>query len=319
MMFLVGIGPAARRRLNLGTGLVTAAIAAAALTGCGSSGSKHAGSSSPPSASATTAAAADSGAASPAAKLVPGKFKSGVTVATSQGYPPTDFVASDGKITGFDYDLGQALAAKLGIPFKFQETTFAAIIPGILAGKFNLVMDDMDDTPDREKQLMFVDYFKAGYAIVVPEAQAGRIHGLSDLCGKTVAVTQGTTNATIAANASNACKKAGKPAISISQLATGADDLLALHSGKAVAQIDDTNTAGYSVLQSHGGLRLVPLSQIPSSVAGIGVPKADAALAKAIRVGLQELINGGTYHKLLAKYGLSHDAVASATIDKPTG
>jgi polar amino acid transport system substrate-binding protein len=291
-------------------GIASAAVAAIALAGCSSSGSQtSAGGSGPVTASSASSAPGA------AAKLVPSQFKGGVTVATSQGYPPTDFVGSDGKTTGFDYDLGQALAQKLGIRFKFEETTFAAIIPGILAKKFDIVMDDMDDLKAREATMTFVDYFQTGASLVIPKADAGHIRNLTDLCGKAVAVTQGTTLAGIAVQASATCTKDAKQSITVNQLATGADDLLEIRSGKADAQIDDTNTAGYSVHQSNGAFALVPLPQIPPAIAGIGMAGSNAALAKAIQAGLQELMADGTYKKLLAAYGLTADAVSSPTIN----
>jgi polar amino acid transport system substrate-binding protein len=289
------------------TGIASAAIAAIALAGCSSSGSQG-------SADGSNSVAVHS-AAGAAAKLVPSQFKGGVTVATSQGYPPTDFVGANGETTGFDYDLGQALAQKLGIPFKFQETTFAAIIPGIQAKKYDLVMDDMSDSKAREQTMTFVDYFKAGFALVIPKADAGQIHGLTDLCGKSVAVTQGTVLAGVALQASASCTKDGKQGITVNQLATGADDLLEIRSGKAVAQIDDSNTAGYSVKQSDGAFALVPLPQLSSTIAGIGMASGNAALAKAIQAALQEVMTDGTYKKLLAEYGLTADAVSSPTIN----
>jgi len=240
-------------------------------------------------------------------------------VATSQGYPPTDFVAPNGQITGFDYDLGQALGAKLGVPFKFQETTFAAIIPGILAKKYDVVMDDMNDTKAREQQLTFVDYFQAGTALVVKAGDAGSIKGLTDLCGKTVATTTGSANADVAQAASKACTSAGKPAITVLELANGAANLLAISSGKAVAEVDDDNTAGYSVLQSKGKFALVPLSEEKTAPAGIGVPASNTALAKAIQAGLQELAADGTYKQLLTKYGLTQNAVDNFVINGAVG
>lgn len=301
--------PTGRRSFALRASIASLGIVMA-VAGCSSS--KSAGSSSssdastPPGSTGTGAAAA----------LVPSQFKGGVTVATSQGYPPTDFVDANGKTTGFDYDLGQALAGKLGIPFKFTETTFAAIIPGILAKKYDLVMDDMNDTKAREQQkLTFVDYFQGGRALVVPAAKAGAIKSMMDLCGKTVATTSGTSNADEANAASTACTAAGKPKITVLELANGADNLLAIKSGKAVAELDDDNTAGYSVLQSKGAFALVPLPQYKPAAAGIGMLSSNAGLAKAIQSGLQELEADGTYQKLLAKYGLTHNAVSDFTID----
>ena len=145
-----------------------AALAIVVVAGCGSSSSSS--STSPtPSASATTATttwtAADLAAikADPALKaMLPSSISSAnnLRVASDVPYPPWEYYdpATSKNPAGFDYDLSQAIGAKIGIPTSFNETPFDSIILSIKGGKNDMIMSDMYDNAEREAQgVTFVD------------------------------------------------------------------------------------------------------------------------------------------------------------------
>ena len=114
--------------------LSTACAAALALTGCGSNtlSGEPAGSSAP---SASVSQDADL-----AAKL-PEKIRSAgvIKVGTDASYAPSEFLAGDGKtVEGFDVDVFNAVAAKLGVKADFQPADFASIITGVQGGTYDV-------------------------------------------------------------------------------------------------------------------------------------------------------------------------------------
>ena len=127
-----------------------------------------------------------------AAALVPAEFKDGVSVASDIPYAPMELFDENDNPTGFDYDLSQAIAAKLGIKFSFEDQDWDGIIPSLQSGTHDVIMSGMNDTIERQKVLDFVDYFKAGFAIIVPKGNPESIKALADLCGKTVAIQTST-------------------------------------------------------------------------------------------------------------------------------
>lgn len=256
----------------------------------------------------------------PSAILAAGRIR----VATNMPYAPWESYAHIGsnQATGIDYDLSQALAARLGVSGAFDQTDFNAIIPSLLAGKADTAMAGMFDTPVRRKVLDFVDYASDGTCIMVAKGNPLNIQSFADLAGKTVAVQSGTVEVNNCASLNAQFKAAGKPAIKVLQLPQMSDVELAISSGKAVACINTTSVAAYEVKTSvnSAGFEIVNSPAIqttfPRELLGIGVPKSDSQLATSIQKALQSLIADGTYAKILQKYGEMPVAVQSAQMNQ---
>jgi polar amino acid transport system substrate-binding protein len=267
-----------------------------------------------PTASAATATAL--------AAMLPADVKAAgkLTVASDVAYPPIEFFEADGTtITGIDYDLGQAIGAKLGLPVEFTNQTFDGIIPALQAKKFDLVMSAMTDNTKRQKVLDFVDYFSAGTSIVVKKGNPQGIKDFGDLCGKIAAAEKGTIQVDeVLVPESKKCTDAGKPAITIKALPKDTDALLAVKSGQAVADVNDSPVAAYTVSKAPNDFESVLSEELGTSPYGIGVLKGRDELVKAIQLAVQELIADGTYLKILNKYGAAEGAIATATINGGT-
>lgn len=256
--------------------------------------------------------------------LLPDKFKGGeVKVATDVPYAPFELFANPGsdQITGIDYDLGQAIAGKLGVKFTFEEQKFDGIIPAIKAGKYDVVMSSMTDNKDREKVLTFVDYSVSGTGVLVKKGNPDHITTIEDLCGKAVGIESGTIQVNFIKNRQSLCQKAGKPPIEVQTYPKNSDAQLAVKSGKAVAVIADKPVSAYEA-KTIGGGKVFEVVDDPkalggyeSSPNGIGMLRSNAQLAKAIQKALQSLMDDGTYDKILAKYGAQSIKVDKATID----
>ena len=234
--------------------LVTAAVAALALAACGGSSS----SGSAPSASASAGGFdVSSVKADSALNALPDAIKSAgtISVATNIPYPPWEMYTEVGsqQATGIDYDLSQAIAARLGVKASFDQTVFDSIIPALLAGKEDMVMASMFDNKERQAQLDFVDYATDGYGILLPKANPGNIHTVDDLAGKTIAVQSGTSQVGELKKLNAKFESEGKPAMEILQFPQDSDALLAVTSGKAVAQMDDQSVAAYTVKTFNNG------------------------------------------------------------------
>jgi polar amino acid transport system substrate-binding protein len=255
-----------------------------------------------------------------AAAKLPERFKGGIIVASGV-YPPMSWLNDQGQFTGFDYDLGQALGAKLGVPFTFEEQAFDSIIPSLQSGKHHIIINGMNDTVERQKVLDFVDYFHGGMAILVKKGNPDSITTVLDLCGKTVAVAKATVQADLMKTESENCTKAGKSPITISQLPTENDAMVAVRAGKAVADVLDAAPAEYNAATAGGGAQfeVVHDPANPTGYApvytGIGVLKKDHDLTLALQAALESLLADGTYTKLLAKYSLGSYAVDNVQLN----
>jgi polar amino acid transport system substrate-binding protein len=255
------------------------------------------------------------------ASRVPAAFRSGINVASGV-FPPMTMIGPGGDFTGFDYDLGQAIGAKLGVTLTFESQDFDSIIPSLLSGRHQIIINGMNDTPERQQTLDFVDYFHAGMAILVKKGNPENINTVLDLCGKTVAVAKATVQADLMRAESENCAGVQKPGIKITELPAENDALLAVRAGKATADVLDAAPAEYTAETAGDGELFEVVHDTEHATGynpvftGIGVLKKDHELATAIQAALQALIVDGTYAELLDKYNLSSYAVESAELNQ---
>ena len=301
-------------------------VVLAVLAACGSSSPS---SSSSASTSTSASPSATSGGVTADATLnamLPAAIRSAGTirVATNIPYPPWEMYTAVGskQATGIDYDLSQAIAAKLGVKASFDQTVFDSIIPALLAGKEDMVMASMFDDATRQKQLDFVDYATDSYGILLPKGNPDNITSIQDLAGKTVAVQSGTAQVGELQKLAKTFANAGKPKLTILQFPQDSDALLAVTSGKAQAQMDDQSVAAYTVKTFNNGNTFVLLQDptiattFSNGIIGIGVPKTDTQLRDAVQKALQALITDGTYGQILNKYNEGSLAVTSALVNQ---
>lgn len=292
-------------------------VCVVALAACGSSSSSStssASSSTPASTSTTSAAPASNGANAAVAKLVPAALKSKgtITVAADASYAPNEFIGPDGHtVVGMDADLSKALAQVMGLKANVVNATFDTIIPGLAAGKYDMGASSFTDTKEREKTVDFVDYFIAGESFITKASGGATISGISDICGKAVAVEKGTTEETDAGTQSKKCTSAGKPAVKVLSFADQNAANLALSSGRADLGFLDSPIAEYQVKQSNGQFKLVGAAYANAPY-GLALPKGSSA--PAVLAALKVLMQNGTYSSILTHWGLTSGAIPAAQV-----
>jgi len=245
--------------------------------------------------------------------------KGKLSVCSDLPYPPFESYDDQGNPVGVDMDMGTELATRLGLQFQAVNTVFDSIIAAVTGGKCDIIMSDMNVTPDRNKQISFITYLQVGQSILVAKGNPQNITGPSDLCGQSVAAESGTTeveylNTTLAAD----CAKAGKPKANVVVTQKDSDALQQLQAGKVVSYFADTPVAAGYALKNADQFELVGDPIAPAPV-GIGVPcgAADCTsapltpLGEAVKAALQSMMADGAYAKILDKYGLKDIAVSA--------
>ncbi|MDH6236097.1 transporter substrate-binding domain-containing protein [Cryobacterium sp. CG_9.6] len=258
----------------------------------------------------------------PAAAALPAKYTdAGVINAATGIYPPMEMFDENQVLTGFDVDLANALGAKLGVTIDMRQQQFDSIIPSLQSGKHDIIIAGLNDTQVRQETLDFVDYFYAGFSILVMKGNPENITGVLDLCGQDVAVQKATVQAQILRGYAEECTALGSSPINVTELPLETDVQTALRSGKAVADVVDSAVAAYAA-QTAGDGTMFDVVKDPENPAGynpvytgIGVLKADSELSAALLLALQAVIADGGYEEILQKYDLSDYAVDSAGIN----
>ena len=303
-----------------------AAVAAAAgltlvLAGCGGdSGDTGAGGSTGAGGAATSeplpSVAADDALA---ARVPPAVAEDGViTVGSDSTYAPSEFLAEDGQtIIGFDVDLFELVAQKLGLDAQFETAPFDSIIAGVGSGRYEVGVSSFTINPERLQQATMVSYFDAGTQWAT---RAGNPDGVNPekACGLSIAVQRGTVQVDDITARSQACETAGQEPITIDQYDAQSDATAAVVSGRDAAVLADSPVMAYAVTQTNGQLEL--LGDIYDSAPyGYVLPKDQTDFAQAIRDAVQALIDDGTYTQVLERWGVQDGAIDDPTVDPTVG
>jgi polar amino acid transport system substrate-binding protein len=281
-----------------------AAATALALTGCVDN-------STPSSASAGSAPTASKDTS--LASRLPQKITDAgqIVIGMDDTYPPNEYKDDSGNPAGWEVDLGNAIAEKLGVKASYSVAKFDNIIPSVVGGKDDFGMSSFTDTTEREKQVDFVNYYSAG---ILWASAKGKAVDPDKACGLKVAVQSTTYEDTDEVPAkSKKCTQAGKPAIQALRYDTQQDATNAVILGKADALSADSPVTLYAISKSGGKLQEAGKT---FDVAPYGLPVAKGSkLTPVLQEAVQALIDDGTYKKILDKWGVAHGAASSADLN----
>ena len=294
----------------IGRAATVVAVGALALAGC-SGGSSSSSSSSVPTGGAVPSVSADPALAAKVPDAI--KSKGTLTFGTDASYAPNEFLGADGStIEGFDIDLGNAIAAKLGLQSSWENATFDTLIVGVENGKYDASMSSFTITSDREKQVNMISYFNAGTAWAVKTGNPSGIT-IDNACGKTVAVQKATVQVDDIEKRSKDCENAGNPKINIQQYSLQSEATTAVVSGKADAMLADSPVVAYAIEQSG---QLEQIGDIYDSAPyGIVVPKNETEFANAIADAVNALMEDGTYQAIADDWGVSNGVLSIAEVN----
>jgi polar amino acid transport system substrate-binding protein len=255
----------------------------------------------------------------PAAYAAPVSIKAGVY----PSYPPLDMRdPQTNALGGFDIDLGNALAAKLGTQsgsrfdthIDWVETNYAELIAAVKTGRIDIFFNGMFDTPERRTQISFVDYLRSGSQFMTMASTP--VSAPEALCGKKIGISRLTSMpAELATWSAEHCEKAGKPAMIYVPADNSIDGRIQMKQGRTDAVLQDSLTVPRTVSEEKGQYVVVG-EPFAYHQMGIGVTMADPDLQKRLAVALQQLIDDGSYAKWMAKWGLqTTSAIKTVTIN----
>jgi polar amino acid transport system substrate-binding protein len=245
------------------------------------------------------------------------KEKGILTVGGETTLPPYLY-RENGGITGIEADFMQALGQALGVRIKVINTGFGSMVIGLTSGRLDVAMSDFSDTPEREKQVTFVDYTKTGQQLIVAKGNPKNIHSVADLCGTTAGGPVGSLSLSIAQQQSDACTKAGKPAVSVQGYPSASASNLALQTGRIDTMGIDYAIAANIVKTSDGTAELTG-SLFESGLHGAAVSTGNTQLAKALQLAFAGISKQGIDKQIVDFYGVSQMRIDSPVINAMQG
>ena len=217
-------------------------------------------------------------------------------------YPPFESKGSDGKLVGFDIDLGNEICKRVNAKCVWVENDFDGMIPALKAKKFDGVLSSMSMTPQREEQIAFSSKLFNTPTRLVAKKGSGIMPTAESLKGKSVGVEQGTIQETYAK--ANWESKGVKVVPYQNQDQVYAD----LLSGRLDGALQDAVQADIGFLKTPRGAGFdfaggdLNDPKTLGNGAGIGLRKEDTDLKAKIDKAIADMIKDGTYKKIEAKY-----------------
>ncbi len=234
-----------------------------------------------------------------------------LVIGTDPNYAPNEYKDSAGNPIGWEIDLIDAMAAKLGLTTEYKSSQFDNIIPSIVGNKLDFGLSSFTDTVEREEKVDFINYYTAG---IQWASRAGEEIDPNDACGLKVAVQATTYQDTEEVPAkSDACVAAGKEPIQKLQFEAQDAAANAVVLGQADAFTADSPVTLYAIAQTEGKMQAAGET---FDVAPYGLPIAkDGELTDAIVSALQSMIDDGTYQDILDEWGVADGGIDEITIN----
>lgn len=126
------------------------------------------------------------------------RSKGQIVIATEGTWSPWTFHDESGKLTGYDIEVGRLIAKKLGVEPQFVEGKWDGLLAGISAGRYDIMINGVDMTPEREKSYRFTDPYAYNRTVVMTAENNDSIKTMADLKGKVTANTISSTYAEVA-------------------------------------------------------------------------------------------------------------------------
>jgi cystine transport system substrate-binding protein len=222
------------------------------------------------------------------------KARGSLAIGLEGTYPPFNYQDENGQLAGFEIDLAQALAAKLGVKADFQPTKWDGILAALEAQRFDVIINQVTITSERQAKYDFSEpYTVSGIQIITRAGDETKISKPVDLGGKAVGVVVGTNY-----------EKWLKDNVPTADIRTYDDDASRdqdLLSGRIDAVINDRLVAAQRVKQYQGKLAAAG-EPFAKQSQGIALRKGNPDFLAALNKALEDLRADGSLAKISVKW-----------------
>ena len=212
-------------------------------------------------------------------------------VGTDATFPPMEFV-DNGKRTGFDIELTEALAKSMGKQVEWVDIDFKGLIPGLISKRFDIAVSAIYITDERKKVVDFSDSYYAGGLVVMVKDNNTAIKKLADIDGKKISVQVGTKSVSYL---TEKFPKVQRVEVEKNQEMFNLVDI-----GRADAAVTG-KPAAYQYVRTRPGLRVLD-DQLTVEEYGMALRKDSPDLTKALNAALARLKADGTYAAIVKKW-----------------
>ncbi|NKE68375.1 glutamine ABC transporter substrate-binding protein [Ramlibacter sp. RBP-2] len=212
-------------------------------------------------------------------------------VGTDATFPPMEFV-ENGKRTGFDIELTEALAKAMGKKVEWIDIDFKGLIPGLISKRFDMAVSAIYITDERKKVVDFTDSYYAGGLVAMVKDNNATIRKLADLDGKKVTVQVGTKSV--------GYLQQNFPKVQRVEVEKNQEMFNLVDIGRADAAVTG-KPAAFQYVRTRPGLKVLD-EQLTTEEYGMALRKDTPELTKAVNAALAKLKADGTYAAIVKKW-----------------
>jgi polar amino acid transport system substrate-binding protein len=214
-----------------------------------------------------------------------------IRVGTDATFQPFEY-SENGKRTGFDIELIEAIAKQLNKTVEWIDIDFKGLVPGLIANRFDVAASAIYITEERRKVVDFTDSYYPGGLVIMVKKGDDRIKGPDDLNGKKVSVQVGTKSVNFL--------KEKFPSVERIEVEKNQEMFQLVEIGRADAAV--TGKPAAKVYARVRGTLEVLDQPLTVEEYGFALRKSDADLVKQFNDALKKLKADGSYDKLVSKY-----------------
>ena len=213
-------------------------------------------------------------------------------IGTEGTYAPFTFHDGTGALVGFDVEIGRAIAERLGVKAEFVEGPWDGLIAGVDANRYDVVINQVGITEERQAKYDFSEPYIASKAALVVRGDNADITSFEDLAGKKSAQT-------LTSNYGKLAEEYGAELVATE----GFDQSIALVlQGRADATINDSlSFFDFKKQQPDADVKVVA-SEADADFSGVLLAKGKPELLQAINEALATIKEDGTYAEISQKY-----------------
>ncbi len=218
-----------------------------------------------------------------------------ILVGTESTYPPYEFRDEKNNLKGFDIDLMEAIAAKIGKKLEWVDMPFDSLIPALLAKKIDIVAAGMSATEERAKKVSFSKNYEVSMSAFVVKADNDSMKTIPDMKGKTVAVQLGTVQETYSQSLED---------VEVKSFQKFDDCVREVILGRVDATLMDIPVAKSYVEHKDftGKIKIAFDQEITGSGKALAMNLKDVAFNEAVNSALAELEKSGELEKMKAQW-----------------
>lgn len=215
-----------------------------------------------------------------------------IKIGTEGTYAPFTFHDDQGKLTGFDVEIAEEVAKRLGVKAEFIETKWDGMFAGLDAKRFDLVANQVTIRPDREEKYDFSSPYIVSKAVLIVNTETSDIKTFEDLKGK-------KSGQSLTSNLSDLAKSYGAEIVQVD----GFNQAIDLLTSKRIdATINDSlSFLDFKKQRPEAPIQVVA-EQETKDQSGLLFNKGNEALVAEVNKALVEMKKDGTYLAISEKW-----------------